>query len=156
MAGVIIRPATDTDAQEAAALLRRSITELCAPDHGNDAGRLSQWLSNKTPEHFRDWLADPLNTIIVVERDGHLVAVGGLRDGEGISLNYVHPQARFSGVSSLLLARLEAMLAARGIATARLVATHTALSFYENRGYRLRDLPEAARHPYGIEMEKAL
>lgn len=38
------------DAEEIALILRRSITELCLPDHKNDAGEVAAWAANKTPE----------------------------------------------------------------------------------------------------------
>ena len=58
MSAISIRPALASDAVEAADLLRRSIIELCLPDHGNDAERLEHWLSNKTPKHFLKWIED--------------------------------------------------------------------------------------------------
>lgn len=153
---IIIRLASDADAVEAATLLRRSITELCAPDHGNDAARLSHWLSNKTPEHFRGWIADPLNTIFVAILDGHIASAGGIRAGEGIVLNYIHPEARFRGVSSAMMDHLEAMLTRPGTTHIDLVSTITARRFYERRGYTERNLPPEQRPPYGIAMRKML
>ena len=154
--GLEIRMAREDDAVETAALLRRSIAELCAADHNNDAARLSHWLSNKTPQHYRGWVADPLNTMIVATHYQRIVGAGGLRAGEGIVLNYVHPDARFLGVSNALIAALEAMLRERGVKTAYLTSTLTARRFYEARGYRERDLLPEARPQYGIAMEKAL
>jgi hypothetical protein len=37
------------DAPAACDVLRRSISELCVADHGNDPTILARWLSNKTP-----------------------------------------------------------------------------------------------------------
>ncbi|SDG13937.1 GNAT family N-acetyltransferase [Pelagibacterium luteolum] len=153
---ITIRRATDADAVEAASLLRRSITELCVPDHGNDTARLSHWLSNKTPEHFRGWLADPLNTIFVAILDGRIASAGGIREGEGIVLNYIHPEMRFRGVSSAMMDHLEAELARSGASHVDLVSTITARRFYERRGYTERNLPPEQRPPYGIAMRKRL
>lgn len=153
---ITIRQAVAADAEAAAALLRRSITQLCAPDHGNDRARLDHWLINKTPEQFRDWLADPANTILVAAQAGRILGIGGVREGEGISLNYVDPAARFMGISERMIMALEAMLRERGVAVAYLTSTITARRFYEARGYVERDLPAPARAPFGIDMEKWL
>jgi hypothetical protein len=45
-----IRDAVADDAPAACQVLRRSIVELCAADHGDDPAILAQWLANKTPE----------------------------------------------------------------------------------------------------------
>ena len=54
---MVIREAVVGDAEEACTMVRRSITELCAADHGNDPAILARWLDNKTPENveFRVW-----------------------------------------------------------------------------------------------------
>jgi len=103
-----IRLATAADADEACQVLRRSITELCVPDHGNDPTILQSWLANKTPERVAAWIS--------VNPDGFLAAIGALGIGGvatvspagEILLNYVSPMARFQSVSSLLIAAMEA------------------------------------------------
>ena len=48
---------TETDdAAEACAVIRKSITELCHLDHGEDEAYLSKWLSNKTIENVSRWI----------------------------------------------------------------------------------------------------
>src|SRR6266436_6755901 len=47
---VKIRDAKAEDARAAAQVLRRSISDLCVADHGNDPVILAQWLSNKAPD----------------------------------------------------------------------------------------------------------
>ncbi|AEQ53043.1 GNAT family N-acetyltransferase [Pelagibacterium halotolerans] len=156
MSAISIRPALAGDAEEAAALLRRSIIELCVPDHGNNAERLEHWLSNKTAEHFVKWIDDPLNMIFVAFIKGRMASAGGLREVDGIVLNYVHPESRFMGVSGAMMVHLEEMLRGRGEPVANLVSTITARRFYEARGYRERDLLPEQRPLYGIAMEKRL
>lgn len=156
MSAIVIRPALHADVEEAADLLRRSIAELCVADHGNDAERLERWLSNKTPAHFVKWIDDPLNTIFVAVVGGRMASAGGVRQVDGIVLNYVHPEARFMGVSGAMMTHLEGVLRAREEAIAYLVSTITARRFYEARGYRERDLLPEQRPPYGIAMEKRL
>jgi hypothetical protein len=89
-----IRDAVPDDACAAFEVMRRSITELCAPDHGNDAGILERWLSNKTPETFRSWIR-PGNSVLAAVDNSRVLAVGCIAD-DG-TLNYVSPDARFRG-----------------------------------------------------------
>jgi GNAT superfamily N-acetyltransferase len=133
---MIIRDATPDDAEEACAVLRASIAELCAADHNNDPGILGRWLANKTPDNVASWSDGEGRSLLLAVEDGAIVAVGGVRDSGEITLNYVAPGARFRGVSSALLAALEARAAERGAARVALLATETAHSFYLARGYR--------------------
>jgi GNAT superfamily N-acetyltransferase len=131
-----IRDAVPDDACAACEVMRRSITELCAPDHGNDAVILERWLSNKTPEIFRSWIR-PGNSVLVaidIEADD-ILAVGCVTDDGEITLNYVSPDARLRGVSTAMLADLEKRAIERGNMACRLESTETARRFYRNRGY---------------------
>jgi GNAT superfamily N-acetyltransferase len=129
-----IRDAVPDDASAACEVMRRSITELCAPDHGNDPVILERWLSNKTPEIFRSWIR-PGNSVLVAVDDDRVLAVGCITDDGVITLNYVLPGARFRGVSTTLLAELEKRAVERGNAMCRLESTETAHRFYRDRGY---------------------
>ena len=134
-----IRPAHVLDAEAACALFRASITRLCMADHEHEPARLEPWLGNKTPAIVRTWIEAPDQTILVAEADSRLVGVGGIggigHAGE-VTLNYVAPQARFSGVSTAMLVRLEERLIQLGVAQIRLTSTETARRFYHGRGYR--------------------
>jgi GNAT superfamily N-acetyltransferase len=129
-----IRDAVPDDASAACEVMRRSITELCAPDHGDDPVILERWLSNKTPEIFRSWIR-PGNSVLVAVDDDRFLAVGCITDDGVITLNYVLPDARFRGVSTTLLAELEKRAVERGNAMCRLESTETAHRFYRERGY---------------------
>ncbi len=132
-----LRRAEAGDAAAIAHLLRTSIEVLCTADHQGDPAHLSEWLANKTPEEVSSWIADARNQIFVAV-DGHGVAgVGAIRDASMIMLNYVSPRARFSGISSALMAALEAVAREAGSAQVRLESTITAREFYQARGYRL-------------------
>jgi N-acetylglutamate synthase-like GNAT family acetyltransferase len=135
-----IRQATDADADEAVSTLRRSITELCVADHQNDPVEIEDWLSNKTVETWRQWIARADAVVLVAERDGKIIGVGMITLSGNILLNYVHPVARFSGVSKAILSGLEDVLRSREIRRCRLESTKTARSFYERCGFR----PEAS------------
>lgn len=120
--GMKVRDAVPEDAAAACLVMRRSIAELCAADHGNDPVVLERWLSNKTPEIFRSWIR-PGNTLLVAVENDCILAVGCVTDAGEITLNYVSPDARFRGVSGALLAALEDRARARGNARCTLSST---------------------------------
>jgi GNAT superfamily N-acetyltransferase len=136
-----IRAATPEDASAACQVMRRSIAELCVADHGNDEAILRRWLSNKTPEVFLSWIAQPDNSLLVAVEGGNILAVGAITDAGEITLNYVSPDARFRGVSSALLGALEARALERGNARCILTSTETARRFYRANGYVEDGLP---------------
>jgi GNAT superfamily N-acetyltransferase len=143
---VNIRDAVKDDAAAACQVLRASITELCTADHNNDPEILGRWLANKTPENVASWSADPGTSLLLAVEGEAVLAVGGVKDTGEITLNYVSPQARFRGVSSLMLKALEARAAARGTKTCTLLSTETARRFYLARGYRDTGAPQ---HKHG-------
>ncbi|MDR3474892.1 MAG: GNAT family N-acetyltransferase [Devosia sp.] len=153
-----VRLAEPADADAATQVLRRSIIELCVADHRNDPVALAGWLANKTPEMFRSWLERAGNSIVVaVGDDGVVFGVGGCSRDAEITLNYVSPDARFAGVSSVLLADLEERLRRAGAAGCRLISTQTAHRFYLRRGFQ--DDPVAAAlsgNTAPLPMRKAL
>src|SRR5262249_44572963 len=118
-----IRDAVPGDAPAACQVLRRSITELCGADHGNDPAILANWLSNKTPEIITSWIADPNQSLLVAVEGETLLAVGSVTNAGEIALNYVSPDARFRGISRALLQALEARAVARGNVRCTLVST---------------------------------
>ena len=56
-----IRDARPEEAAEIAALIRASITGLCARDHRDEPDALAAWLANKTPEAVAGWIAGRLS-----------------------------------------------------------------------------------------------
>jgi len=60
-------------------------------DHRNDADTLARWLSNKTPAHFRTWLADSDNHVVVALVDDRLAGVGMLHRSGEIRLFFTAP-----------------------------------------------------------------
>ncbi len=130
-----IRDATPDDAEAACEVLRRSISELCAADHGNDPAILGAWLANKRPEIVAAWARQPGNSLLVAVDGDAILAVGSVTDAGEITLNYVAPEARFRGVSRTMLAALEARAAEHGNARCTLTSTETAHRFYRSAGY---------------------
>jgi GNAT superfamily N-acetyltransferase len=133
-AAMIVRDAVPDDAAAACQVMRRSIAELCAADHGDDPAIVERWLSNKKPEIFRSWIAAG-NTLLVAVENENILGVGCVTDAGEITLNYVSPDARFRGVSRALLAALEERARRRGNARCTLASTETARRFYIERGY---------------------
>ncbi len=131
---MMIRDALPEDAAAACEVMRRSIAELCAPDHRNDPEILRRWLSNKTPEIFKSWIR-PDNVLLVAVEGASIVAVGCVTDAGEITLNYVSPDARFRGVSTAMLDALERRARERGNGRCKLNSTEAALRFYLARGY---------------------
>ena len=129
-----LRRARAIDADEAAAVLRASISTLCVADHGNDAEFLAGWLANKTPGNVRAWIEGP-GRFVVAEEHGQILGVGAVVPSGEITLNYVLPEARFRGVSKAVLAALEAHLRTQGHTHATLTSTRTAHRFYRAMGY---------------------
>jgi hypothetical protein len=95
-------------------------------------------LGNKTPEIFKSWIRAG-NALLVAIEDERILAVGCVTDVGEITLNYVSPDARFRGVSGVLLAVLEDRARERGNERCTLKSTETARRFYRkeavpNRG----------------------
>lgn len=106
---MMIRQAMVADAEAAALVLRRSITELCGRDHAHDPALLASWLANKTAAKFRDWAeAEDYLCLVAADGDGAILGVGLMSTAGEIRLNYVSPDARFKGVSTALIGALQA------------------------------------------------
>jgi predicted GNAT family acetyltransferase len=131
-----IREASADDAVEACKVLRRSITELCSADHMDDPVVLEDWLSNKTAANVRSWIVRADNHVFVVTDGRAILAVGAVTSSGEITLNYVSPDARFTGVSKALLNHLEAKSLELGNNTCTLTSTETARRFYLSAGYK--------------------
>ncbi len=86
------RPAVISEAEEACAVIRRSIIELCGADHDGNPAILDRWLANKTPDQVRQWIeANP---------GGVLAGTGGTgMGGAGIGgVGMVMPDGRIAFV----------------------------------------------------------
>lgn len=153
---MIVRPALAEDAAAMSGVLIASITQLCQEDHRNDSEGLAAWTRNKSVEGVAAMLANPDMVLLVAEREGAILAVGAVTRGGEIALNYVAPEARFSGVSKAMLAGLEAELAALGFSEGRLEATRTARRFYEQAGWHADGPQASGRMVNGFPMRKAL
>ena len=130
-----VRSAGLADAEEICAVLRRSITELCAADHRNDPALREPWLANKTPETVRTWISNPHQCLLVAVEGGKIAGAAAASETGEIILNCVSPDARFIGASKALMAALESWLRDKGHASVSLTSTQTAHQFYLVLGY---------------------
>lgn len=130
-----IRRAKAADADEGIAVLKRSIVELCVADHGGDPNKVAEWTANKSKEMWLAWCAQEATSLFVALGEARIVGVGMMKDNGEILLNYVSPDARFTGVSRALLSRMEAEARGLGLACCVLESTETAREFYRTAGY---------------------
>jgi GNAT superfamily N-acetyltransferase len=133
---IAVRRAKPGDAEEAADVLRRSITQLCALDHRGDADTLGKWLANKTPQNFLSWLASGDNFCVVAETSRKVIGVGLLHRSGEIRLCYLAPGAQRKGTGKAIYLALEEQAKAWALSTLRLESTVSARPFYEALGFR--------------------
>lgn len=129
---VTIRSAREDDIAAMSRVLIASITELCIADHGNNPATIAAWTANKSESGLRQMMGS--TALYVADRDGLVVGVGALND-DTITLNYVDPAHRRTGVSRAILQALEAIMVAQGVTLARLKSTVTAREFYLSQGW---------------------
>jgi len=137
-----VRDAVVGDAPAMCEVLKRSISELCYLDHGNEPTILSQWLRKKTPKLIAEWIEESANSVLVAFEQNTILAVGAVTDEGEITSNYVSPDARFRGVSKALLNALEERAKERGNERCKLTSTETARRFYHEQGYEETGPPD--------------
>lgn len=135
----VVRRANLKDADAAMQVVRRSIEELCAADHRNDAVTLTRWLANKTPEYFRSWIANPDNFCVVAEVEGRLSGVGLVDRAGEIKLFYLLPGMQRQGIGTAIHLALEKQARAWRLSKLHLDSTANAKSFYVAMGYKPAD-----------------
>lgn len=148
--GIEIRLAGPDDAAGACAVLRRSISELCVADHGNQPDILKNWLGNKTPDNVASWIASPSNHTLVALRDGELVGIALLTQAGKLSLCYVLPEVLHMGVGKLLLQGVEGQARSWGVSVLRLHSSNAGRDFYARNGYILAGKEKSC---YGVECD---
>ncbi|MBX9738843.1 MAG: GNAT family N-acetyltransferase [Beijerinckiaceae bacterium] len=151
-----IREAGAQDTQAACDLVRASITQLCTADHQNMQAIVDGMLINKTPANMQAWIEAPGSFVLIAEIDGAMAGVGGLTGDGEITMVYVAPEHRFSGVSKALLARLEDRARELGLPNCALVTTDAARPFFLAAGYVGYDPDEDDFGMDGSSMTKEL
>lgn len=153
---ITVRRAALADIAAMSAVLTASITELCTPDHRDDAAVIAGWTRNKSHDGVAKMLGNPHLRMFVAERDSAVAAVGAVTAGGEVALNYVSPAHRFAGVSRALLIRLEESLREAGIVEATLTSTETAHRFYRSAGWTDDGAVHAEGATPGYPMRKRL
>lgn len=133
---ITVRAGRPEDAKAAIQTLRRSITHLCRDDHGDDPNALEGWLANKTEYSWNEWLERADRSVFIAETAGVIQGVGMMSTTGEVMLNYVDPDARFTGISKKLLASMERSAFERGLNRCFLESPKTALNFYLSCGYQ--------------------
>jgi GNAT superfamily N-acetyltransferase len=133
---ITVRRAEPADADAAVNLLRRSLTELCVDHHHGDADVLTEWLANKTPQHFLSWLANKDFFCVVAEADDRLAGVGAVHRNGKIALCYLMPGTQRQGIGTAIYSALEAQARTWGLRVLKLESTVSARAFYERCGFR--------------------
>jgi GNAT superfamily N-acetyltransferase len=144
---VAVRKAEPRDAEAAAAVLRRSITELCTLDHHGDADTLAKWLANKTARDFLSWLANEDHFCVVADASDQVMGVGLLHRSGEVRLCYLAPGAQGQGLGRAILGMLEEKAREWRLRKLHLESTVSARPFYERVGYRSGG---AAKPGFGI------
>lgn len=132
---ITIRPPRLEDAETICEVLRRSISEICAPDYGHDPSVLEEWLENKTTENIKTWLQSDSLVSMVAEVNGKVVGYSMLATSGKIMLLYVTPEVLHQGAGKQLLARMEENAKSLDLSELRVVSTITARAFYERNGF---------------------
>lgn len=123
-----IRDAKRADLKAMTDVRAASIRALCQSDHGDNDKAIADWIGND--DKFEQLLADKDATIVVVELDEQVAGVGAMA-GDRVTLNYVHPDFRFQGVSKAIMQTLESRMVAQGILIGYLDSSKTAHRFYK-------------------------
>ncbi|HET6402298.1 MAG TPA: GNAT family N-acetyltransferase [Candidatus Kapabacteria bacterium] len=132
---MLIRQALPEDAEAIAALLIRSIRELCGPDYDNDERILSAWCANKTPENMRRGIENP-NNYWIVAIDDEVIAGTALMTSSGeIHLCYLLPEYVGRGIGTAMLNNLLHNARVLGLRKVTLESTRTARAFYKRNGF---------------------
>lgn len=128
-----LRDARLDDAEEAARVVVRSITELCTADHRNDPDTIALWTANKTAANMRRWIE--ASHVVVAVDDLAILGVASMTREGIVTLNYVLPSHRLRGISKALITRLEVQASDRGLHAISLESTQTALRLYKSVGF---------------------
>ena len=94
--------------------------------------------------------------MLVAVEGNRILSVGSVTDAGEITLNYVSPDARFSGLSRAMLGALETRARQRGNVRCTLTSTETARRFYLAAGYMESEPQVGKLDDSGHQMSKLL
>jgi GNAT superfamily N-acetyltransferase len=130
-----IRRAEPEDAEAVAALLVRSIREVCGPDYGHDEAILTAWCANKTPENMRRGILNPSNYWIVALEDEVIAGTALMGLNGEIHLCYLLPEYLGRGIAKAMLNDMLTFARTSGLQKVTLGSTRTAREFYKRNGF---------------------
>ncbi|WP_245611387.1 GNAT family N-acetyltransferase [Solidesulfovibrio alcoholivorans] len=151
-----IRPALPEDVAAMSRVFAAAIEAKARDSYG--PRERAAWAARGTPERFSVMLADDRNRLFVAASDAAIHGIAGLTGCE-LSLLYTAPDAA-PGTGARLLAAVEGIAWADGIAGLGVTASRNALPFYLRHGYAVvrlatRPLPGGVALPVCL-MAKAL
>lgn len=98
---------------------------------------LESWAAGLTPERYARAMTEGGEAMeVACDGSGRIVAFCSWSDDEVCAV-YVHPDAARRGLGSILLARAEAAIVARGHRTIRIGASLSGRALYERHGHRV-------------------
>lgn len=151
-----IRPALPEDAPAMSRVFAAAIEAKARDSYG--PRERAAWVARGTPGRFSAMLEDGRNRLFVAASDAAIHGIAGLTGCE-LSLLYTSPDAA-PGTGARLLAVVEGIARADGIAGLGVTASRNALPFYLRHGYAVvrlatRPLPGGVALPVCL-MAKAL
>lgn len=149
-----IREYRESDAEEVAEVLRRSIRKIAAKDYSEE--EVAVW-SDTEPEN---WEIEEDEKRYVAVEDGKIIGFSGYKKNEKkLRATYVHPEWSGQGIGSRLLEKVENEAREEGIDKLVCKSTITAREFYEKNGWKVleKTVQEAEDQELEVyKMEKIL
>lgn len=148
-----IRPAEFADAEAIVRVHFEAVRRTAAGFYPTEV--VESWSRQPDERRFanvRTAIAEGSKRLIVADQGGAVVAFGAITVSSGeIGAVYVHPSAGRRGVGGLVLAELERLALAHGLAALHLNASVNAEAFYSRHGYLVTGRGTHSL-PNGIEM----
>lgn len=132
----MIKTASTDNADEACAVVRESIQEICGPYYNEIPGYVEEWLSNKTPSNLRQWIEHGSNEFLVsVGDNGALNGVSCIGKNGEILLCYVRSEFLGSGIGKALMGSMKDIAVQWELTEIIVYSTVTAKDFYIAQGF---------------------
>ena len=130
---MIVRRATEDDAESICDVHIRSIRALCANDYTPQ--QIESWVRYKSADNYRKAMSERGEVLFVAERHLKIIGFSQLWKDEITSV-YVAPEGKRFGAGRALVEAAEAHARQQGVTEIKLRSTITSIAFYEHLGYR--------------------